>query len=116
MKNETVDYIVTAREWVMTRTWDGRVTDSDANPYRDCDFVYEGSNLEDAKEAAEEYAAENPCEFFACGTDAAVSYIRFDFSKLDENGDYIDFMHESSLTAQDEERLKAYADEIIDAL
>lgn len=116
MKNETVDYIVTAREWVMTRALSGRVTDSDANPYRDCDLVYEGSNLEDAKEAAEEYAAENLCEFFARGTDAAVSYIRFDFSKLDENGDYIDFMATSSLTEQDEERLKEYVDEIIDAL
>lgn len=101
---------VTAQERVFALIG-GDVRDGDAYPAgRDPEELFTGSSRDEAWEAAEEFAAEHPWEWFADGGYACVSYWRIEGLLLDAEDEPIDRFAMSTLTEDARRRLLDYAD------
>lgn len=108
-------YILTASERVLRLEGNGDVHDLQVHPYADPDVIYEGPSLDEARAAADEFAAENPCEFVAQGLGAVVSYHELECNLIYEDGECEDAFTASTLAEAARERLYAYADGIDEA-
>ena len=108
-------YILTATERVLQLWENGDVRDVEVCPNRDADVIYEGASLDEAEAAAEEFMAENPCEFEAQGLGAVVGYWELECNLVYEDGECEDAFKLSTLTEAARERLYAYADGIDEA-